>query len=177
MESRSQKIRGAKLRTLTLFIGLPLISYVSHNCFLASILTYGVRIVPTRPQRTAPQYLFYFRMPPEDFLRCDTLDDRNQPSYGHSRNTLYKKMNMIFFHPYFNESDLIPFSDSKANIPKAFFHTFTENLTSIFGRKHQMIQEQCFVVALIDMLAHLFKLPDVHPNCAPEGRGIRPSFD
>ena len=130
-----------QLALVQLFIGLPLVPYVFHNCFLASILTHGVRIVSTRPQRTAPQYLFYFRMPPEDFLRCDTLDNRNQSSHGHSRNTLYQKMNMIFLHTDFNKDNFIPFSNSKANVTKAFLHAFGKNLSSIFGRKYQMIQK------------------------------------
>jgi len=67
-------------------------------------------------------------------------------------------MNMIFVTPYFKKPDLISLAYANTYVTQRRFYRFANHLASVFGRKYQMIQQQCLVMFFVYMLAHKSKL-------------------
>ncbi len=76
-------------------------------------------------------------------------------------------MNVIFIHPYLQELYLIALLYLQTNVSNNPIYCFIKYAPSIFRRKHQVIQQYCYIVALINVLAHASTL-------RPKGRGINP---
>ena len=132
----------------TLFMDIPL------NYTYACILTNRVNVITIAPKLTAPKLMFHFWMKPKQFSCCNTFYHLSYLLWGHHRNTLYQKMNMIFVRTNLDKMYFKSLFYVRAYINQAFFHFFCQNTSSIFYRAYQMIQQQTFVMTFINMLTH-----------------------
>ena len=81
-------------------------------------------------------------------------------------------MNMVSIGPYFYELDLVPLLDIKTNIFENAINIFIKDYSPVFGRKHQVIQQNRHVVAFVYVVAHAAKLPKT--KLRRKRRGIYP---
>lgn len=65
-------------------------------------------------------------------------------------------MNMVIIKPDF-QKNLIPFLYTEANLLERVRNFIVEQLSPIFDQANKMIQQQTFVMTLMNMLAHNHK--------------------
>lgn len=58
---------------------------------------------------------------------------------------------MVFIHSYFYKPDLITFAYANTNFFQTLFYRICEDFSPILCRKYQVIQQQTFIVAFVDM--------------------------
>src|SRR3954447_13060470 len=128
------------------------------NCIFVSMSAYGVHIVALCPKFPTPKLLFYFRMQPENLLRCNTFYCPNYLRRTHRGNTLYQKMNMILVCSYLYKLHLVSFRYFNAYFLQAFINCFRKNNSPIFCRAHIMIQQNRYIMTLMDIFTHHIKI-------------------
>src|SRR5665213_1990564 len=159
---------------MELFINLFIVTLFMNiflNYIFVCILPNRVNIVPVSPKLSSPQLLFHFRMKTEKFSCSNTFHDLNYRFWRHHRNTLHQKMNMIFVCSNFQKMYLKPAFNVFAHFYQTLFNIFRQNTSPIFYRTNQMIQQQSFVMPLMNMLAHntnIIQNTNSHPAASCE---------
>jgi len=134
---------------------------------LIPMLSNRAREVPVGPKLPSPQLLLYLRTHPEHLSRRYALDHRYQLRHAIQRYRLHQKMDVILVYPDFQKLYLIALLDLQANIANHFIHSSVKYRPSILRRKHHVVQQNRYIVALMLVLAHA-------SNLRPKGRGINP---
>jgi hypothetical protein len=133
---------------------LPLVLNIALDHFFAGVLPHGVHVVAARPEVTSPQHLFDFWVVVEDMLGSQAFDDLDDLGGRKNGNRLEKKMHMVLIRANLDEPEFIALLDGKTDVFECFFHWFCKCFLSIFHRTHQMIEKECFVMALGNMVTH-----------------------
>src|SRR6266567_8339787 len=149
-----------------LIIATLLFDVVSYRGFVA-MFSHRTAKIPVRPKLSSPQMLFDLRTQSENLPRRYAFDYRYQLRHVICRHRLHQEMNVIFIHPYLQELYLIALLYLQTNVSNNPIYCFIKYGPSIFRRKHQVIQQYCYIVALMNVLAHASTL-------RPKGRGINP---
>ena len=110
------------------------------NCIFVPMFAHRVHIVSLCPKFPTPKFLFYFRVEPENLLRCDTLYCPDYLGRAQHGNTLYQKMNMILVRSNLYKLNLIPFRYLQAYFLQTFINSFRKNNSPILCRTYVMIQ-------------------------------------
>ena len=137
----------------------PLFMNVLSDHFLVTVLTDGIRVIPARPELSAPEHLLDFGMTPEDLLCGNALDGLNDCRGRHPGDALDEKMDMVFIRPNLDEMDLVSFSYSHAHLFGRYLHSFRKDLSSVLGRTDDVVEKQGLVMPFEHMFAHLPILP------------------
>jgi len=135
-----------------------LIRYIFLNCLFCGMMPYRICIISASPKISSPQNFLYFFMTNKYFLCGYTLYSRYKLCNGQYWNTLNKKMHMVFFHPYLYKVYLVTLTYTNTYFRQSFRDRLGEHLATIFRRKHQMVQQQCFVMVFINMFTHTITL-------------------
>ena len=132
----------------------PLLGYIILYHLFIPILSNCIHIISARPKMSAPQLALHFWMPLKNLPRCDTFCDLHYPFRKHHGHTLNQKMHMILVTPYLNITDFKSTAYFLTRLFQSLFHRFRENVSSIFCRTDNVIQQYCFVMPFEYMLAH-----------------------
>ena len=119
----------------SLFMDIPL------NYLFICVLTNRIYIVPITPKLTTPKLSFHLWMKSKQFFCRNTLYCLNNILGRHHRNTLYHKMNVVLICTNLHKMYFKPLLDIPAYINQTPFHGFRQNISSIFYRTNQMIQQ------------------------------------
>lgn len=98
---------------MVLDILLALVFDIVGNDFLVAVRTDSREVVALRPERPAPELLFYLFVVFEYLLCGDAFDFLYHSRRQHHRYRLGEKVDMIFVSPYFEKVDLIRYRDAK----------------------------------------------------------------
>jgi len=109
------------------------------NCIFVPMSAHRVDIESLCPKFSTPKFLFYFRVEPQYFLRCDTLYNPDYVGRAQHGNTLYQKMNMILVRPNLYKINLVPLRYLKAYFLQTFINCFRKNNSTILCRTYVMI--------------------------------------
>ena len=146
-----------KLLNKDFFISV-LVRYILPNAFCIRIFAHCVRIESTRPQTSSPQKMLYLWMFLKNLFCCYAFYDLYDLGHRQRRNTLNQKMDMVLFHPYLHKMDFVTSRYTKTDFLQCQRNIFCEYLSTIFRWKYHMIQQQYFVMVLVDMLIHACNL-------------------
>ena len=149
-----------------LIIATLLFDVVSYRRFVP-MFSHGAGKIPVRPKLSPPQLLLHLRTQSENLLRRYTFDHRYQLRHAIRRYRLHQKMNMILIHPNLQKLYLIAPLYLQTNVSNYPIHSFIKHHPPILRRKHHVIQQHRYIVALMYVLAHASIL-------RPKGRGINP---
>ena len=131
-----------------------LLSHILRDHLFVPISPNCIHIISAGPQMPSPQLSFHFWMPLKNLPRRDALCDLDYPFGNHHRHTLHQKMNMILVTPNLNITYFKSSAYFQADVLQRLFHRFRENVSSIFCRTHNMVQQYCLVMSFDNMLAH-----------------------
>ena len=153
-------IEQPKLITINLLI-LPALAFhiLGYHVFIA-ISPNRIDIVATRPKVTAPQQFLHFRMLLENLSPCNTFYCLHNISWTHHWHTLYQKMYMVFINSNFYKMYFISLAYPNTCFFQRFSHLFRKNLSPVFCRANNMIQEETFVMFLVDVFTHAPLYPE-----------------
>ena len=82
-------------------------------------------------------------------------------------NRLHQKMNVILIRTNLQKLCLVALLYLRTNIPHYLIYASSKYCPSILRRKHHLIQQHRYIMALMNILAHASTL-------RPKGRGINP---
>jgi hypothetical protein len=150
-----------------LVINTSLLLNVVAYCSLIPMLTYRAGKIPIAPKLSSPQLFLDMRTQTEYLPRCYTFDHRYQLRHAVCWNRLHQKMNVILIRANLQKLYLVSLLYLQTNIPHYLIHSFIKHSPAIFRRKHHMIQQYRYIMALMNILAHASTL-------RPKGRGINP---
>ena len=152
---------------MELLINPSLLLDVVPYCGLIPMLTYCAGIIPIGPKLSTPQLFLDMRTQAKYLPRCDTFYYRYQLRDAVRRNRLHQKMDVVLIRAYLLKFYLVTLLYLETNIPQHLIHSSIKHHPSIFCRKHHMIQQHRYIMALMDILAHASTL-------RPKERGINP---
>jgi hypothetical protein len=150
-----------------LVINTSLLLNVVAYCSLIPMLTYRAGKIPIAPKLSSPQLFLDMRTQTEYLPRCYTFDHRYQLRHAVCWNCLHQKMNVILIRANLQKLYLVSLLYLQTDIPHYLIHSFIKHSPAIFRRKHHMIQQYRYIMALMNILAHASTL-------RPKGRGINP---
>jgi len=150
-----------------LFVELALTLDVFPNHVLVSTLPNRACEITIGPELPTLQLFLHLRASFEYLLRSQAFYQSYKLCHTIARNRLHQKMNMVFVGTNLQKFHLIPISDRKTDLLQYFVDVWIENRSPIFRRKHQVIQQDRDIVALLNVLAH-------GPILRRKRRGIRP---
>ena len=138
-------------------------------CYRGSVpmLAHRARKVPVRPKFSSLQLFLHLRTNSENLLRRYTFDHCYQLRQAVRRHRLHQKMNVILFHSYFQKLHLITSLYFQTYISNYLVHSSIKHRPSILRRKHHVVQQHRYIMALMYVLAHASTL-------RPKGQGINP---
>ncbi len=90
----------------------------------------------------------------ENHARCDALRDLRELVRGVCGYGLDEEVHMILVRSYFVVSDFVPLLDAQAYLLQRCRYLFREHIPSILRWADEVVQEERFVVAFYDVLAH-----------------------
>lgn len=88
------------------FIG-TMLGNIRLYAFGIGIFAYCIGIKTTCPKISAPKKFFHIFMFLKNLLCCYAFDYCHYSTHRQSRHALYKKMDMVIIHAYFNKVDFI----------------------------------------------------------------------
>lgn len=139
-------------------------------CFVC-ILPNGVKIIAARPEMPAPEQSLDLQMTFEEFLGYDVFQSLDDSLRREDWHALDEKVNVVIISSYFNKVYFIPFRNAQANRFERFCHRVSQNLPAILGWTDNVIQNESFIVSLVDVLPHTSIL--AHRAGAPRRRASR----
>ena len=125
--------------------------------------------VAVRPEFASPQLLFHFRTAPEHLSCGKALYHRYHLGDTICRNGLHQKMHMILICANLQEFYLVSFLDVHTHVLHNIVHMIIKYCTPIFGRKHQMVYQYCYVMTLMYVFAHMCILRRKRRGIQPQG--------
>src|ERR1035437_1857161 len=140
--------------------------------FFVCILANSINIISFSPKITAPQLIFNFWMKTKKLFCSDTFYRLNNAFHRHHWNTLYQKMNMIFICSNFNKMYFVSLCNIFTDLTQGLFNRFRQNTSSIFYRTNYMIQQQTFIMVLMNMFTHRTNVLNTNPTTEAKLRGI-----
>ena len=149
-----------------LIIATLLFDVVCYRGFVP-MLAHRARKVPVRPKFSSPQLFLHLRTNSENLLRRYTFDHCYQLRQAIRRHRLHQKMNVILIYSYFQKLHLITSLYFQTYISNYLVHSSIKHRPSILRRKHHVVQQHRYIMALMYVLAHASTL-------RPKGRGINP---
>ncbi len=152
---------------MELLINPSLLLDVVPYCGLIPMLTYCAGKIPIGPKLSTPQLFLDMWTQAKYLPRCDTFYYRYQLRHAVRRNRLHQKMDVVLIRAYLQKFYLVTLLYLETNIPQHLIYSSIKHHPSIFRRKHHMIQQHRYIMALMDILAHASIL-------RPKGRGINP---
>ena len=151
----TQKLEESQLLIFVQLLVLPpLVFHVLPDRVFIAVLADRACEIPIRPKLAAPQLLPHLRASLEYLARRHAFDYRHDFRHAVGGNRLHQKMNMVLVRAYLQKLQLIARLKIEADIPQDLVHMLIENRSPVFCRKNQMIQQRCYVVAFMDILAH-----------------------
>ena len=147
-----------------IFIFTALILNILLYCLFIAVLTHSIHVITTRPYRTPPKHRFYLLVSPLNFFRRYGLYYLNYAVRSKGWYALNQKMHVIIIRPYLQKNNLISFFYALANFFQCLLYPFRKYFLSILGRANQMIQQQTFIMAPYNMIAHTVKLTILTPT-------------
>ena len=139
---------------MDLFVLTALIVDVPLDDFLVGVLPDRVHVKPTGPEVTAPENLLHLGMRIEDVLCREMFDGPNHAGGGEGGNGLEKKVDMILVCANFDEPDFVALLDCETDVFECLFHGSSQRFCSVLHRTDQVVQQERFVVALVNMITH-----------------------
>ena len=127
--------------------------------FLIAVLTDGVRVIPARPELSAPEHSLDFGVTTEDLSCGNALDGLYDSRGRHHGDALDEKMDMVFIRPDLHEMDLVSFSYFHTDLFEGYLHLFRKHLSSVLCRTDNVVEEQRLVMPFEYMFAHPSILP------------------
>ncbi len=106
----------------------------------------GIDPIAVRPEFTAPELVFDFGVLLEDLLGSDRFDRLHDPLGLHGRYALDQKMHVILVCTDFEEVDLVPLGDLKADCLQSQIDGFGEHQLSILRWAYDVVDEQRDIV-------------------------------
>ena len=152
---------------MELLINTALLLNVVPYRGLIPMLTHSTGKIPVRPKLSAPQLFLDLRTQSEHLPRRYTFDHRYQLRHAVYWNRLHQKMNVILIRTNLQKLYLVALLYLQTNIPHYLIHASIKYCPSILRRKHHVIQQHRYIMALMNILAHASTL-------RPKGRGINP---
>ena len=119
------------------------------------------------PEFPAPQLFLHMRTQAKHLPRRDALDQCYQFCDTVCGNRLHQKMHMILIRTDLHELQLVTPFEIQTDIPQHPVHSLFKYSAAIFRRKHQMIKQHRYIMALMYIFAHANILRS-------KGRGINP---
>src|SRR5262249_28611543 len=118
------------------------------------MLTDSADIVTITPELTTPQFLFDTWHARKDFARSQALDNLHDLGWTVAGHRLDEKMHMITIRPDFEKGEFITLGDFQADRFQDLIDFFTEDDSSVFGRAHDMVQQDRCVMSFSYKVAH-----------------------
>ena len=135
-------------------IRFSLLGYIILNHMFVPILANCIHIISTCPKMSTPQLTLHFRMPLKNLSRRDALCNLDDPFRKHHGHTLNQKMHMILIAANLNISYFISSAYFLTGLFQSLFHWPRENISSIFCRTDNVVQQYCLIMSFQNMLAH-----------------------
>lgn len=85
---------------------------------------------------------------------------------------MHQKMDMVSISPNFDELDLVAALNIETHIFENAINMFIKDYSPVLSRKHQVVQQNRYVVAFVYVIAHAAKLPKT--KLRRKRRGIYP---
>ena len=150
-------------------IGITLLFDIVRYRILAAMFSNSAGEVPVGPELPSPEHFLDVRTSLEDLTGSKALDRRYYLRYRVGWNGLNEEMDMILVRADFQEFHLVPILDLYAYILHHPIHMLVEYCTSILRGKNQMVYENCNIMALMYVLAHITTLRRKRRGIQPEG--------
>ena len=144
---------------MNLMVCATLFPHIFPYRLLIPVLTDGIRVESTRPEPSSPQYFSYLRVANKYLLGGYALCDLSNAGWRQLGHALNEEMHMVLICAYLNEVHLVSISDSPTYVRQGMFHGFGKNLSPIFRRAYEVVEQQRFIVSPEDMFAHTAILP------------------
>ena len=129
-----------------LFISFSMVFDILFDDRFIAILTNGIKIESARPEFAAPKQFLDLRMMFEYFLCSNALNYLHNPAWWHNRNTLDKKVHMVFIWANFYKVYLVSFSYLNTYVLKWLLNSLCKYPLSVLCRTNDMIQYQSLIV-------------------------------
>ena len=139
---------------MELYIVLSLIFDIGFDDLFIGILANCIKIIPTCPEMTSPEFFLYCRVCLKDLFCNDTFYCLHHFAREYVWHTLEQKMHMIFVCSYFNKMYFITLCYCQTHCFDCLGYFFGNNRIAIFYRAYEMIEQYCFIVSFVDMLCH-----------------------
>ena len=149
-------------------IHVPLLLDIVCYGVLVAMSSYGTCKIPVRPELSAPQLFLYLGTPFEYLPGCNAFDDRYYPAGAVCWDGLHEEMHMILVRTNLKKFHLVTFLDLNTYLFHYFINVFVKYRTSVFCRKHQMVDEHRNIMAFMYIFAHLHILRRKRRGIQPE---------
>ena len=139
-----------------LFIGLfiSLLLDILANNFFITMTSYRTDKIAFRPKFATPELLFDCRTSFKNLSRCQTFDHLDHFCWTIAGAGLHKKMHMILVRTNLYKDDLVAFGDVQTDLFEYRVDLLVKDNASLFGRAHDMVNQDGDVVAFMSIFAH-----------------------
>ena len=147
------------LMQYSVFLFNSLVSDVlCYTCFVSKLAN-CIDKISISPKLSAPKFGFHFRMLFEYFFSRDTLQHRYNTCGTILGNRLNQKMNMILVCSNFQKTNIVSLFNFQTNLLKRLINSFAEYNSSVLRWTHKMVQQNRYIVRLVNIFAfgHSYK--------------------
>lgn len=155
-----------------IFLFPSLLLHVFRDALLIAKLPNRVDEISLRPKLPTPKGLLYRRYAHEDLSGRYTLNRLNYLLRAIHRNSLNQKMNVILIRPDFQKPYLVTLRYLHAYVPQLFIYLFRKHHPPIFRWTYQMIQQNRYIMTLMNIFAHIKNIS--YKSIRSKLRGILP---
>ena len=155
-----------------LFVIFPLVLNVLPYHVLVAVLPHGVEIEAGSPELAAPEHALHFRMAVEDFSGGDALDRSDQAGGEDIGHGLEQEVHMVFIQADLDKVDFIALSNAQTDGFEGLGDCGGDGLSAILDREDGVVEEQCLIVGLQDVLTHSSSIRERGPRGKPTGKSL-----
>lgn len=136
------------------FLFFSLILDIRRHCLLTAMFSDSRDEVSVRPEFSAPELFLHFRYSSEDLSRRDAFHCTNDLRWSIGGNGLDEEVDMVLVGSYFEEMYLEPVFYVEAGFLQDHVHRLGDDDSAVFGRTDEVIDENVYVMAFVDVYTH-----------------------
>ena len=133
------------------------------------VLPYGVHVETTRPEMPSPEELFDCGVGLEDMFGCEAFYNLRYARGGEEWDALEEEVDVVAIRTDFDEPYLVALLDLLAHLCESMNDGFGKGFFPVFHGTDQMVEQESFVMALVDVMTHRQRLhlrgPTPHSEC------------
>ena len=157
---------------MDLLVNLSLLLNILLDHGFVAVLAHRVEIEAAGPELAAPEEFLDFPMLSEDLSGGDALDRAHHLGGEDIRDALDQEVGMVVIQANLDKVDFIAFGDAETGGFQGFGNSLGDGLSAILDREDRVVQEQCLIVGLQDVLTHSVSIRERGPRGKPTGKSL-----